>query len=174
MRIVGRVIAIVLALALLAGSLLVVLEILAAGVGQGPLVIPYDTWYLSALNNAWLDPVVRGILIVAIIVGLILLYLAIASRKPLTLPLRSAQGGVDAEVSRKSLEQSLERAAGGVDGISAARVRLVKSRAQVSASTNRRNAGELRDDVTAAVDRRLSSLSLASPPGADVNIKTRS
>lgn len=174
MRIFGRLISVLLALALLALSLLIVVEILVAGLGQQPLVLPYDTWYQGALNSAWSDPALRGIFLLLVLVALVLLYLAMASRKPLALPLKRTPGGMEAEVTTKSLEGSLARAAQDVDGISGAKVRVAKTKAQVAASTTRGSAASLQDDVAAAVNQRLADLPLASAPSVAVNVKTRS
>ena len=48
MRVVNRVIAAVLALALLVGGLLVAVEIVVAGFDRRPWVLPHDRWYASA------------------------------------------------------------------------------------------------------------------------------
>jgi Family of unknown function (DUF6286) len=174
MRIFGRLVAAFLALALLAGSVLVVLEILLAGLGRSPLVIPYDRWYVDALSTPWADAGLRLLLLAFILAGLLLLYLALASRRPLGLPLRKTGAPVDAQITRRSLEQSLARAAQDVDGVSGARVRLSATRAAVTATTNRRVPGDIGDRVRAAVTDRLESLPLADRAQVSVNVRSRS
>ncbi len=174
MRVFGRIVAALLALALLIGALLVALEILLAGLGQPPLIIPYTTWYQGATQNPWNNPALRLLFIGLILVGLVLLYLALASRRPLGFPLKSSDDSVDALVKRKSLEGSLGRSAMSVEGVSGARVKIKKAgTAQVSATTNRRVEGDLKERVQAAVASRLSSLDLASPTDVVVNLRTR-
>ena len=174
MRIFGRIVAALLALALLIGALLVVLEILLAGLGQPPLVVPYTTWYQGALENPWNNPALRLLFIGLIVAGLVLLYLALAARRPLAFPLKSSTDTVDAQVKRKSLEGSLARSAMSVEGVSGARVKIRKAgTAQVSATTNRRVEGDLKERIHAAVASRLASLDLASPTDVVVNLRTR-
>lgn len=173
MRIFGRIVAALLALALLVGALLVAIEILVAGLGRPPLVIPYDTWYRGATTNPWSSPVIRLVLVGLVIAGLVLLFLALAGRKPLALPLQRTGDRVDADVTRKSLEQSLTRAAQDVDGVSGARVAVAKRRALVRATTNRRVEGDLRTEVAEAVERRLASVPLRDPLDVSVNLRTR-
>lgn len=174
MRIFGRIVAALLALALLIGSLLVVLEILLAGLGQPPLVIPYTTWYQGALQNPWSNPAIRLLCIGLIVAGFVVLYLALAARRPLGFPLKSSGSPVDAIVKRKSLEGSLGRSAMSVEGVSGARVRIKKAgTAQVSATTSRRVEGDLKERVQSAVASRLASLDLDSPTDVVVNLRTR-
>lgn len=174
MRIFGRLVAAVLALVLLAGCLLVVLEILLAGLGRSPLVIPFDRWYDDALTTPWTDANLRLLFLALIVGGLVLLFLALASRRPLGFPLRKTGAPVDAQVTRKSLEQSLSRAARDVDGVSGAKVRMSSKRAAVTATTNRRVPGDLGDAVKAAVAGRLESLPLADHADVSVNVNSRS
>ena len=174
MRIVGRIVAALLALALLVGALLVVLEILLAGLGQPALVIPYTTWYQGALQNPWSNPAIRLLCIGLILAGLVLLYLSLAARRPLGFPLTSSDDSVDALVKRKGLEGSLARSAMSVEGVSEARVKIKKAgTAQVSATTNRRVEGDLKERIHSAVASRLASVDLASPTDVVVNVRTR-
>ena len=174
MRIFGRMVAALLALALLIGALLVVVEILLAGLGQSPLVVPYTTWYQGALQNPWSNPALRLLFIGLIVAGLVLLYLALAARRPLGLPLKRTNDSVDALVKRKSLEGSLARSAMNVEGVSGARVKIKKAgTAQVSATTNRRVEGDMKEKIQAEVTRRLASLDLGSPTDVVVNLRTR-
>jgi uncharacterized protein DUF6286 len=171
MRIVNRVLAAVLALALLVGGLLVAVEIVVAGFDRSPWVLPHDEWYRSARTRSWDAAPPRWIFIGLVVAGLALLLLELARRRPAALPLTPA--AVPADVNRRSLEKALVREANRVDGVAGARARVGAEKADVVAITNRRQEGDLPARVQAALDRRLSALGLARPPAARVKVNAR-
>jgi Family of unknown function (DUF6286) len=170
MRIANRVLAAVLALALLVGGLLVAVEIVVAGFDRSPWVLPHDDWYRSARTRAWDSAPPRWIFIGLVVAGLLLLLLQ-TRRRPAALPLTPA--AIPADVNRRSLEKALVREARRVDGVAAAKARVAPERADVVATTNRRQEGDLPARVQAALDRRLGSLGLARPPAARVKVNAR-
>ena len=174
MRIVNRVVAAVIALALLLGGLLVAIEIFLAGIGQGPWLIPYDEWYANARANPWSFTPHRWLFIVLCLAGLALLVLQFVRRAPRTLPLgATGTSGVETDITRTSVQKSLSRAAEQVDGIAGAKVRLSETHARVLATSNRRTPGDLQERVREAVGQKLSSLGLARPPRLSVAVRHR-
>ncbi len=171
MRIANRVVAAVLALGLLAGGLLVAVEIVVAGFDRRPWVLPHDRWYDSARARMWQDAPPRWIFIGLVVAGLLILLLQFARRRPTALPL--TPGAVPADVARRSLEKSLAREAARVDGVSAAKAKVDADRVDVVASSNRRQPGDLQPRVTQALDRRMGALGLARPPSVRVKVQTR-
>lgn len=171
MRIANRVVAALLGLALVVGGLLVAAETVVAAFGRRPWVLPYDRWYRSARLRSWESASTRWILIALLAGGLMLLFLQLARRRPTALEL--APGGAPADIGRRSLERSLVRAASEVDGVSRARVKVGREQAEVSATTNRRQAGDLQARVAEALERRTRSLGLARPPAVRVKVHTR-
>jgi hypothetical protein len=170
-RIANRVVAAVLALGLLVGGLLVAVEIVVAGFDRRPWVLPHDRWYVSARTRTWDSAPPRWIFIGLVVAGLILLFLQFARRRPTALDL--TPGAVPADLGRRSLERSLAREASRVDGITAARAKVGHDRADVVASSSRRQTGDLQPAVTKALDRRLGSLGLARPPAVRVKVQGR-
>lgn len=171
-RIVNRALCAVLALALLVGGLIVAVEIVIAGFDRPPWVLPHDEWYRSARTRSWASAPARWIFIGLVVAGLLLLLLQLARRRPAALPL--APGAVPADVGRRSLEKSLARAAVRVDGVAAARARVDGDRAEVVASSNRRQAGDLQPRVAQVLDRRMAALGLARLPAVRVKVQARS
>lgn len=171
MRIANRVVAAVLALGLLAGGLLVAVEIVVAGFDRRPWVLPHDRWYNSARTRLWEDAPPRWIFIGLVVAGLLLLFLQFARRRPTTLPM--TPGGVPADLGRRSLERSLAREATRVDGVSAAKAKVDGERVDVVASSNRRQVDDLQPQVTQALDRRMGALGLARPPSVRVKVQGR-
>lgn len=172
MRVVNRALAAVLALALLVGGLLVAVEIVVAGFDRAPWVLPHDQWYRSARTRTWDSAPPRWIFIGLVVAGLVLLALQFARRRPAALPLTPA--AVPADVGRRSLERALTREATRVDGVATARTRVDGTRADVVATTHRRQPGDLQPRVAAALDRRLTSLGLARAPAVRVRLHARS
>lgn len=172
MRLVNRVLAAVLALALLVGGLLVAVEIVVAGFGHEPWVLPHDRWYRSARARHWDSAPPRWIFIGLVVAGLALLALQVTRRRPRALDLTPA--AVPADLDRRGLERALVREASRVDGVAGARVRVEGDKAEVLASTDRRQAGDLQPRVAQALDRRVGSLGLARPPAVRVKVRSRS
>jgi hypothetical protein len=171
-RITNRVLAAVLALGLLVGGLIVAVEIVVAGFDRRPWVLPHDDWYRSARLRTWDSAPPRWIFIGLIAAGLLLLLLQLARRRPTTLAL--TPGAVPADIGRRSLERSLAREATTVDGIAAAKAKLGKEKAQVVASSNRRQTDDLEPVVSQALDRRMAAVGLARPPAVRVKVQGRS
>jgi hypothetical protein len=170
-RIANRVVSAVLALGLLAGGLIVAVEIVVAGFDRRPWVLPHDDWYDSARTRLWEDAPPRWIFIGLVVAGLLLLLLQFARRRPTALSM--TPGGVPADLGRRSLERSLVREATRVDGVSAAKAKVNEDRVDVVASSNRRQTGDLEPRVTQALDRRLGALGLARPPSVRVKVQGR-
>ena len=171
MRIPNRVLAAVLALALLVGGLLVAVEIVVAAFDRRPWVLPHDHWYRSARTRSWQEAPPRWIFIGLVVTGLVLLWSQLARRRPPTLALTPA--AMPADMGRRSLERALAREAARIDGVAGARARVDGDKAEVVATTNRRLTVELQPRVTAALDRRLQSLGLARPPAVRVKVHGR-
>lgn len=171
MRIANRVLAAVTALGLLAGGLIVAAEIVVAGFDRRPWVLPHDDWYRSGVQRTWESAPPRWIFIGLVAAGLALLFLQVAGRRPTALALTPSE--VPADVGRHSLERSLAREAARVDGIATARTKVRKDKAQVVASSTRRQTDDLGSVVSQAVDRRMATIGLARPPAVRVRVQGR-
>lgn len=170
MRILTRLVAVAVALALAVGGLLVAVEIVLAEIGRDPLVIPYDDWYRSARSNDWSSSLARQISFGLVGAGVVLLLLQLARRRPTTLAMEPGPSPHPAAINRRGVEQSLERAVGRVDGVASAKARISSKRARVTASSNRRLPGDLEARVTRAAEQRMAALRLASPPPLSVTL----
>lgn len=174
MRILNRVVAALVALALAALGFLIPAEVFNAQVlKRRPLVIPYDRWYRTSQEDTWGSDVVLQIGLAVISVGLLLLLLQLLKRKPTAFPLERRQPGVDAYVGRRSLERSLTRAAEHVDGIAHAKAKVGGKRIRVNASSNRRAAPNLEAELTQAVTSALHRVRLAQEPPVSVSVSRR-
>ena len=172
MRIANRVLAAVLGLGLLVGGLIVAVEIVVAGFDRRPWVLSHDDWYRSARLRTWESAPPRWIFIGLVTAGLLILFLQLARRRPTALAL--TPGAVPADVGRRSLEKSLAREAARVDGIAAAKAKVREDKAEVVASSNRRQTDDLQPVVSEALDRRMAAIGLARPPAVRVKVQGRS
>lgn len=168
MRIVNRVLAVSLALAMAGGGILVAVEIVLAGIGRGSWVVPYDDWYDSARRNQWDSSGPRWLFIGLCAVGLAVLVLQVVKAAPRSVPLQTGRSA--AGVSRRTLEGALARTAGSIDGVAAARATIGRDRARIIVETNRQT-GDLRAPVEQAVQNHLQRVSLARPPKVAVAVK---
>jgi hypothetical protein len=161
------------ALALLLGSLLVIVEIVLAAAGRGPWLIPYADWTAWIRGRSWSDDVVKAILVGLVVVGLLLLVVAVRRGKPATLPLRGRTPGVDVTASRKSVERSLAAAVSRTSGITGADASVRRRSARIEARAASRSPSGLRQEVEAAAKARLDSLGLRRDLRTRVRVSAR-
>lgn len=168
-RLLHRAVAAALALALLAGGVVVAVEIAVAAFGAQPWVLPHGDWYRAGVADRWSSSEATWLFLAVAAAGVALLALQVARRRPDTVPLG---GGSRAELSRRSLERSLARTAQRVDGVATARAKVSPARATVEAATNRRLVKDLQPRVAEATTARLRAVGLADTAVA-VAVKAR-
>jgi hypothetical protein len=172
-RVLNRALAVVVAMTLLAGGVLVAVEIAVAAADRRPWVLPHDQWYRWARDTPWDAWAARGILLAVAGAGLVLLALQLVRRRPDELAADGGAPGVDLVVARPSLERSLGRTVAGVDGVRSGRVRISRRGATVAVGTDRSDPGDLADRVREAVAERLRRLRLRAPVSVHVEVRPR-
>jgi Family of unknown function (DUF6286) len=170
---VTRVVSALLALALLFGSLLAVVEIAAAALDRGQALVPYPDWNDWLRSHSWDDQIVKALLGGLVVLGLLCLLLAIRRGKPAALALRSRTDGVDVTASRRSVEKSLAAAAARTSGIAGASASVSRRTARVKARTVARSEPGIREEVESAVRGRLDSLGTARRMRTRVALTTK-
>lgn len=173
MRLFNRLVAVALALFLVVGCVLVAVEIVVAELGNDPWVIPYDRWYEDARAHDWSSGWSLRWFFALTALGLVLLLLQLARRRPAALPMKVGRTEHPAAVSRRGIERSLGRAVGRVDGVASAKARVKRGSVRVKATSNRRQPGDLESRIGEAARQRLSSLGLAQPPSVAVRLQHR-
>lgn len=174
MRVTNRLLAGLLALALLAGGLLAVAEIVSGTARGRPLVVPWDEWFDSARDHAWSSREARVLLFVVLGAGVALLVLQVLRRGPQSLPVgatRDGSGTLTVEANTRSLERALGRAAQAVDGVDRARVSLGRTKAQVQVRTTRKEIAGLEQATRQAVDARMATAGVERPQRVDVRVR---
>ena len=170
---VTRVVCALLALALLLGSLLAVVEIVAVALDRAPVLVPHPEWTSWLRTHSWNDAIVRAALGGMVVLGLLFLVLAFRRGKPASLALRSRTDGVDVIASRRSVEKALAAAAARTPGITGASASVSRRTARVDARTVARSELGLREEVETALRGRLDSLGLVRPMRTRVDINTK-
>ena len=170
---VSRVVCALLALALLLGSLLAVVEITAAALDRAPALVAYAEWTTWLRAHHWNDAIVKAALGGLVVVGLLLLLLAFRRGKPASLVLQSRAEGVDVLASRRSVEKALTAAATRTAGITGASASVGRRTARVDARTIARSEPGIRDEVETAVRERLDALGLERPMRTRVDLTAK-
>lgn len=176
MRALERVLSVLLALALVVGSVLLALEVAWAVAGKPPLLVTWKGALSSGQTDAWDTAPVRTTAVVLVVLGLLLLLVALKPRRPSRLPLSSGDQHVDAALTRRSLRTLLQSAAGRVDGISGARAKVSRRRATVTASSrlgSADTAADLTSQLQQTLQERLDALQLRTTPRLRARVLTR-
>lgn len=168
-----RILSALLALALLIGSLLAVVEIVAAALGRAPALVPYPDWTSWLRTHSWNDWIVTAVLVGLVVLGLLVLLLAFRRGKPASLALRSGSEGVDVTASRRSVEKSLAAAAARTAGVAGASASVSRRTARIDARTVARSEPGLREEVESAVRGRLDSLGVERSMRTRVDLTTK-
>ena len=177
MRLINRPLALILAAALLAASIIVIVEVVARALHAGPVIVHWTTWHHWAGKTRWNALVITVWSVILIIAGAIVLAPQLKPRRVTRLKLRSDDKATDAAMTRTGLAGALRAAARDGDGISTAAIRVRRRRARITATTAARGraaAGTLRQPVTDAARRRLDDLQLRHPPRLQVRVIPRS
>ena len=173
MRLVNRPLAFILAAALIAGSVVVIAEVIGFAVHRSPLLVHWSTWYHWAGRTRWDAFVVRVWSVILIVAGALILALELKPRRATRLPLRSGHDATDPAVTRRGLAGMLRSAAIGVDGVSKATVKVRRRSVRVTAVTAARGraaASTLTRPVTEALRTRLDNLNMHHPPRLTVRV----
>jgi hypothetical protein len=176
MRLVNRPLALLLAAALLAASVVIIAEVIGFAVHHSPLLVHWTTWYHWAEKTRWDAIVIRVWSAILIVIGAVILALELKPPRATRLPVRSDDDATDAAVTRRGLAGVMRATAIGIDGISSATVKVRRRRASViatSAARGRPAAEALTEPVRQALTGCLDNLDLRHPPRLRVHIVPR-
>ena len=175
MRLLNRLLAALLSLALIVLGVLVVVEVVAQRLGRDPVMVEWPRLYDWARRTPWQQGSVRVACILLAIAGLLLLAAELKRSRPSRLAARSE--ATDAAYTRRGVADALRSAVRDVDGINSATVSVGRRRVKVAATAaglQPFTAESLREPATAAAQQRLDALELQSPPALSVEVSTRS
>ena len=178
MRLVNRLLAALLALALIVVGTLLIIEVIAARLGDHPALVHWHSSYAWLHRTHWQQGSVRVAAAVLILLGLVLLIAELTP--PRVSRLAVAEDGAapdDVAFTRRGVAAALRAAVADVDGIRSANVHVKRRSVSIqarAAAQDSNAARALREPATAAARDRLDSLQLASPPRLTVRVARRS
>ena len=175
MRLVNRLLAALLSLALIVAGVLVVVEVVAQRLGRNPAIVDWQQLHDWAKRTPWQQGSVRVACIVLAILGLLLLVAELKRSRPSRLAVRS--DATDAAYTRRGVAATIRSAVSEVDGINSASVSVSRRKVKVAATTaglQPFTAETLREPTTEAARQRLDALELQAPPALSVQVSTRS
>jgi hypothetical protein len=175
MRLINRLLAALLSLALIAAGVLVVIEVIADRVFGKSALTHWRTLYNWADRTSWVQGSVRVGCIVIAALGVVLLLAELRRAKPKRLPIASDL--TDAAYTRRGVAATIRSAVNDVDGINHTDVTVKRRKVKVAATTAGRQpytAQSLREPATSAAQQRLDTLELSPTPSLSVRVTTGS
>src|SRR5690349_8881198 len=142
MTVVNRVLAALLALALLLGGLLAASEIVLAQLGRPPWLLPYPQWSAWLRERTLAEGLTRAVSAGLLVLGLVLLIAALRRGKPRAVTLPSTTEGVRVTASRRGIERTLRNAARRASGVASVEVKAARRKVKVTAHTTARTPGD--------------------------------
>ena len=176
MKLLNRLFALVVGLAVIAVAVVLAAEVVADRLGRHPVVVNWAATYQWAHRTTWNAGTVRFICVVLCLLGLALLVAQLAPRRPARLTTGSADPATNAAYTRRGVAQAIRTAVTAVDGVQHTAVAVGRRRIRVGTQTAAREpsvASSMRDTITQAAQRRLDALELRQPPRLAVRISTK-
>jgi hypothetical protein len=177
MRVANRPLAFILAAALLAFSVVLIVEVIGFAVHHSPVLVHWTTWLSWARATHWDAFVVRFWAALLMAFGLALAALEFKPPRVTRLPLKDTAHATHSAVTRRGLARMLRAEAARVDGITGATVKVRRGRARVTAVSGARGrvaASALTEPVTQALGTRLDNLQMQRAPRLSVRVVPRS
>jgi hypothetical protein len=173
-RLLVRVIACLLGLAIAVAGALVVLEVAWAWVrpGRGPLLVPWPEWRAYLEDLTWQSGTVRiaaGVLAAA---GLLMLLIALTAHRR-DVALQDPASDVSVQASPASLARVVGQRVRAEENVSGATVIATARRVRVRASSRLESEAELRPRLLAVVRETVQDLPLVRTPRISVVVHSR-
>jgi hypothetical protein len=174
-RVLLRVLAPLLGLAMAAVGALVVLEVVAAWlrpVADVGLVVPWPGWRSALEELSWADPPVAAVAIGVAVVGLLLVLIGLLTRRT-EITLDGPTPQVMVTTSPRVLARLVGRRVRAADEVAAASVTASRRRISVAAQSWSDAGPDLRDRVRDDVERLLDEVPLHRRPRVTVTVQER-
>ncbi|MEV4203057.1 DUF6286 domain-containing protein [Micromonospora globbae] len=168
MRTANRLATLLLAVALLAGGVLLAVEALLAAAGRPALLTDAGGWAATLGDTRWDDPAVRVSALVLLLVGLAVLVAELRRWSPQRL-----DAGDGWHLHRRSTERRLAAAAGSVPGVHRARVRVRRRGGHWWPRVVATGDPATRAEVEFAVRQELHRLTAYRPDRVEVRLSRR-
>ncbi|MEO6956546.1 MAG: DUF6286 domain-containing protein [Antricoccus sp.] len=176
MRFVNRILAALVALGLIIGGLLLIVEVIAQRAGSAPVLVRWDSAYQWASKTTWESNTLRIVFVVMAIVGLILLIAQFKRASVKRLRVATSADNVDVAYTRRGIAMAVKAAAVHVDGVRRTSALVTKKSVRVTAtaaSTEAAAAKSLTQSVNDAVQKQINDLDLDPSPRVNVTMRAR-
>lgn len=178
MRLLNRLLAALLALALIAVGALVIVETVADRFDHRPAIVKWHGAFHWAAHTHWQQGSVRvtGIIITALALLLLIAELKRPRVTRLAVTLNDDQAAIDAAYTRSGVAAAIHTAVTDVDGVRGAQVKVTRRSIRVRAATAARDhatAQQLLSAARTAAEQRLTALRLHRTPKLTVATTAR-
>nr|WP_246380681.1 Asp23/Gls24 family envelope stress response protein [Micromonospora jinlongensis] len=163
---INRAATVLLAVALLAGGVLLAVQALLVALGRPASLLARTGWYDALTSTRWHDPEVRAVAGGAVLLGLVILTAQLRRWTPVRLRIDERNGW---HLRRRCLERRLTEAAATVPGVRQARVRVRRHGDQWRPRVRATGDPAARAEVEFAVRQELRQL--ASPRAGRIEIR---
>ncbi len=173
-RLINRLLVLALSLALIALAGVVIVEVVAALLGKGPVLLDWPAAARWAQDNTWGNPRVLAASLILLAAGLALVLGQLWPAATRRLRVDSSDPATDMAVTRRTVAADVTAAVRDVDGVIPQKVKVGRSRIAVRAATSADgDQAALADQVRAAVTGRLERLHLRRPPRLALRMSRR-
>jgi hypothetical protein len=175
MRVLLRILAPLLGLALAAAGVLFVIEVVAAWgrpAATTGLVVPWPDWRVTLETLSWADTPVPAIAIVVAVIGLLLVLLGMSARRA-DIHLEGPGPEITVTTAPRVLARLVGTRVRATDDVAAATVTASARKVSVSAQSWNDATPELRSTVDSRVGELLDELPLRRRPRVSVSLQER-
>ena len=175
MRVLLRVLAPLLGLAVAVAGVLVVLEVAAAWLrpaATAGLVVPWPDWYAALGRVSWDDPPIAGVAIGVAVLGLLIVVVGLLARRA-DIPVDGPAPEVVVTTSPRVLARLVGRRVRSADDVADASVTASRRRIAVAAQAWAEAPSGMADTVRGRVDELLDELPLHHRPRVTVSVQDR-
>lgn len=173
MKILNRVLALLLGLAVIAAAVLFIVEVVADRVGAHPVIVNWHGLYHWAQGTSWGAAPVRTASVLLVLLGLVVTITQLKPRRPERLAITSDDPATDAAITRQGVARSIQHSVTAIDGVHTAEVH-VRRRVTIHAALRADRATTAdRDTITQVAHDAIDTLRLRQPPQLSVRVSTK-
>jgi Family of unknown function (DUF6286) len=174
MKLVNRLLALLLSLAVVAAAVILIIEVIADRAGAAPVVLNWHRIYHWADTTSWAAGPIRAVSIVLVILGLGIVVAQLTPRRAEQLAVTSETDATDTAITRQGVAHRVRHAVTNVDGVDTASVAVGRRHIKVKARTRTDQPATVdRDTITRTAHTAVDSLHLRKPPSVSVHVAAK-